>query len=236
MEPSPISRKSTSRTIQLSARPELRDDVPGGSGAGGGLNGDNTRMVDTGAIATDRDWLMGLEALYIRGPLSFQAEYGWNWIDSATGIVSGATFTKLATPQNYMFNGGYVQLAYTVTGENRGYDKRFGSLSRAYFGNQGPYNNAWVVRDENGNWSYNTGAWELAARYSYLNLNSGFGKDAIQGGIMSGVSLGVNWYLNPNMTVNFEWVYDNRYDLPGAPTSTVPGYTSGFGTRAQFQF
>mgnify|MGYP000356325570 CR=1 FL=1 len=51
--------------------------------------------------------------------LSFQAEYGWNWIDGATGIVSGATYTKFAAPQNFMFNGGYFQLAYTLTGENR---------------------------------------------------------------------------------------------------------------------
>ena len=37
-----------------------------------------------------------------------------------------------------MFNGGYVQLAYTLTGENRAYDKRGGTLARYYFGNQGP--------------------------------------------------------------------------------------------------
>ena len=34
---------------------------------------------------------MGLEALYIRGPFSFQAEYGWNWIDNAVGIAATGT-------------------------------------------------------------------------------------------------------------------------------------------------
>ena len=84
------------------------------------------------------------------------------------------------------------------------------------------------------------GRWELAARYSYLDLNSGNGATAIQGGIMNGVSLGLNWYLNTNLNVMFDWAYNDRYDVPTgiAPgaASTVPGYTSGFGTRVQFQF
>ena len=29
-----------------------------------------------------------------------------------------------------MFNGGYIQVAYTLTGENRAYDKRLGTLAR----------------------------------------------------------------------------------------------------------
>ncbi len=31
---------------------------------------------------------------------------------------------------------------------------------------------------------------------------------------MDGVSVGLNWYLNTNLTVNTEWVYNSRYDLP----------------------
>ena len=88
----------------------------------------------------DNEYLMGLEILYIRGPFSVQAEYGWNWIDNATGVVqsSSAALTPFATPQNFMFNGGYIQLAYTLTGENRAYDKRIGTLAREYFGKPGP--------------------------------------------------------------------------------------------------
>ena len=59
-------------------------------------------------------------------------------------------FVPVASPQNYMFNGGYIQLAYMLTGENRAYDKRLGTLAREYFGKQGPYEDAWVVRDEDG--------------------------------------------------------------------------------------
>ena len=112
------------RTIQLQARSEMRDDDP--SGAGLVPNSDSTRMVNTGTIALGEDYLMGLEALYIRGPFSVQAEYGWNWVDNAIGVInSGAALNPALTPpQNYMFNGGYIQVAYTLTGENRAYDKR----------------------------------------------------------------------------------------------------------------
>jgi phosphate-selective porin OprO and OprP len=218
-------------TIQLRARPELRDDIPGG----GAQNGNTNRMIDTGIMASDSDWLMGLEALYIRGPFSLQAEYGWNWVNNVVGINPTPTglHPALIPAQNYMFNGGYVQLAYTLTGEHRAYSVNDGSLAREYLGKSGPYENAFIVRDQNGNLTWGRGAWEIAARYSYVNLNSGIGDDRIQGGIMNGVALGLNWYLNTNFTANFDWVYDNRYDVPDG---TIAGYTSGFGARIQFQF
>jgi phosphate-selective porin OprO/OprP len=228
----------TGHTIELRARPEMRDDDPAGSPSGAQPipNANSNRMVDTGVIASDNEYLMGLESLYIRGPFSVQAEYGWNWINNAVGVVQNSTatgFVPLASPQNYMFNGGYIQLAYTLTGENRAYDKRLGTLAREYLGKQGPFENAWIVRDDAGNLCWGRGAWEIAARYSYVNLNSGSGLNRIQGGAMDGVALGLNWYMNTNLNVMFDWAYDNRYDVP---VGTVPGYTSGFGTRVQFQF
>ena len=66
--------------------------------------------------------------------------------------------------------------ANTLTGENRAYDKRGGTLAREYFGKPGPYENAWIVRDANGHLCWGRGAWEIAARYSYVDLNSGVGK------------------------------------------------------------
>ena len=122
-----------------------------------------------------------------------------------------------------MFNGGYVQVAYTLTGENRAYDKKSGCLSRYYFGTQGPYENAFVVRDEAGGFCWGRGAWEVAARYTYTDLNSGVGNTAVQGGIMDGFGIALNWYLNTNLTVNTEWIWDNRYAQPTAqPSTPVP--------------
>ena len=97
-------------TIELPARPEMRDDDPAGSPGGQAIpNANSNRMIDTGAIAADNEYLMGLESLYIRGPFSFQAEYGWNWIDNAIGVVDSTAGGRPNSPrpQNYVFNGGY---------------------------------------------------------------------------------------------------------------------------------
>ena len=215
----------------------MRDDDAAASPSGGQLvpNANSNRMIDTGVIAAPNDWLMGLEFLWINGPFSVQAEYGFNWVSDAIGAnPSGLTLTPLfKTAQDYMFSGGYVQMAYTLTGENRAYDKRLGRLNTFYFGREGTYNNAWFVRDDNGAISWNTGAWEIAARYSYVNLNDGVGADRIQGGVMNGLTLGLNWYLNVNLKFQFDYVYDQRADLPAGVN---PGTARGFGTRVQFMF
>ncbi len=224
-------------TDRLSARPELRDDLPDGSPSGAQVvpNANSNRMVDTAAIAAGADFLMGTELLYIRGPFSLQAEYGWNWMTDVVGVApTGATLNPPINPsQDYVFSGGYVQVAYTLTGENRAYDRNIGTLARQYYGRSGPYSNALSFRDSDGNFCWSSGAWELAARYSHVNLNDGTGLNRIQGGAMDGVALAVNWYLNSNMNVMFDWVYDHRYHVP---VDTIPGYTSGFGTEVQFQF
>lgn len=224
-------------TITLQSRPEFRADDPAGSqGTPQALpNVNNNRMVSTGALACDSAHLMGLESLYIRGPFSFQAEYGWTWLDNASGILptSTAAHPVLTPATNYMFNGGYLQVAYTLTGENRAYDKKAGAMSRYYFGGEGPYENAFIVRDVNGGLCTGWGAWEIAARYSYIDLNSGAGATQVRGGIMDGFGLALNWYLNTNLTVNFEWDWNNRYALPAG---SIPGDENSFGARMQYSF
>jgi phosphate-selective porin OprO/OprP len=224
------------RTFQLRARPELRDDDPAGSPSGGQAipNANSNRMVDTGAIAAVDQWLLGLEYCYVRGPFSVQAEYGWTWLNRAFGVApTGLTLNPAIVPsQEYMFSGGYVQLAYTLTGENRGYDRARGTLARPYF-NGGPYTPAWLVRDRDGGLNWGLGAWEIAARYSYIDLNDGTGLNRIQGGRMDGLSLALNWYLNANLTCMFDYVYNRRYDLP---VGTIPGHTEGLGMRVQLSF
>jgi phosphate-selective porin OprO/OprP len=223
---------SALRTVQLRARPELRDDVP----AAGFQNGNSNRLVDTGVLAADSQWQLGTEFLYVRGPLSVQAEYGWAFIEGVAGQVVGGKVTVPTVGkgnQSYTFSGGYVQLAYTLTGENRSYDKRLGRLDTYYFGRRGPFTNAWLVRDEDGLLNWGLGAWELAARYSYLDLNDGNDGNRIQGGRMGGLTVGVNWYLNTNLKVQVEWVYNQRF---ADPVGTISGYTSGLGARVQFMW
>ncbi|HEV3415795.1 MAG TPA: porin [Pirellulales bacterium] len=229
--------------FQLRARPELRDDDPAAGGPGAVPNADSNRLIDTGAITAHDEFLLGLENLWIRGPFSFQAEYGWNFLNGAIGANPGLTapffHPAIAPAQNYTFSGGYLQVAYTLTGENRSYDRRFGTLDRYYYGKAGPYSNAWMIRDEDGHLHCGCGAWEVAARYSYVNLNDGTGLNKIQGGVLNGVSLALNWYANDNFNVMLDWVYDQRDDTPTGPTlatSSPAGWTSGVGIEAQFQF
>ena len=46
-------------------------------------------------------------------------------------------------------------------------------------------------------------------------------------------AVGLNWYLNSNLRCLFDWVYNYRDDVP---VGTIPGWTSGFGMRAQLEF
>jgi phosphate-selective porin OprO/OprP len=228
---------SPDRVFQLRARPEMRDDDPAGSPSGTQLvpDGDSARMVDTGPIAAENDYILGLELCYARGPFSVQTEWGWNFLDGAYGVApSGFKLNPPIIPhQDYTFFGGYLQLAYTLTGEARGYDRRYGTLSRNYFGEPGVFSNAWLVRDEDGRLNWGLGAWEIAARYSYVNLNDGSGLQRIQGGKMDGLSVNLNWYLNNELKIQFGWAYNHRFEVP---EGTFSGYTSGFGTRVQLVF
>ena len=244
---------SSLRTIQLRAREEIRDDDPAGGPASSQTvpNANDARMIDTGALVADHCWLTGLEGLWVLGPFSVQAEYGWNWVENVQGVISpggkgfpaaGSLITFKGAPQNYMFNGGYVQLSYMLTGESRGYDKKIGTLSRDYFGGKGPFTNAWVTWDDDRhifNWGW--GAWELAARASYVDLNDGTGAQRVEGGILHGFTGGLNWYLNNAVKLQFDYVYDQRSDVPTAakPTltnSTIPGFVGSLGMRVQVSF
>jgi phosphate-selective porin OprO and OprP len=226
---------SPDRTFELRARDELRDDDPAAQTVQPVPDANDARLIDTGAIYASDQWLMGLEYLWVAGPFSVQAEYGYNWLQDAYGAnPSGLKLNpKFTSPQQYAFNGGYLQLAYTLTGESRAYDKKLGTLSRYYYGPDGPYNYFWFVRDDNGNRCFNWGAWEVAFRYSYVDLNDGEGINRIQGGVLNGYSAALNWTLNQNLRFMFDYVYNQRSDLP---TGSIPGMVQGLGIRVQFMF
>ncbi|MBI3823145.1 MAG: hypothetical protein HY289_10765, partial [Planctomycetes bacterium] len=131
---------------------------------------------------------------------------------------------NIGTPN---FSAGYVQVSYFLTGESRTYDKRMGRLGSEYIAKANtPF---WLVRDDNGAFNWGLGAWEVAARYSTINLNNG----PIRGGIMDNLEMGVNWHLNNNLRVQFMYIHTDRYSL--APNQNS-GWLNGFGMRTQFTF
>jgi phosphate-selective porin OprO/OprP len=212
--------------VRLRARPEMRDSIGDFAQSNTpALPGNNARLVDTGSLPGDSTGVIGTELFYVLGPFSLQAEWAMCYLNN---VVTGSGKTFLDKTRS--FNGGYVQLSYFLTGENRAYDRRLGRLWSNYIIK--PFTNFWGVRTDQG-LSFGVGAWELAGRWSYLNLNDG----VIRGGVLDGVELGVNWYLNTNLKLQFEYMHNSRYDKdPATPQGGIPGNVNAFGTRLQFFF
>jgi len=146
------------------------------------ISNDDTRFVDTGNITADDYAFGGLELAGILGPLYLQSEYGVTEINSnANGDLS--------------FDGGYVTASYLLTGESRRY--KGGVFQRPKPASPFDLNG--------GGW----GAWEIAARYSTVDLND----KAVQGGKEDNFAAGVNWYLNDYLRLQSNWVHFDA-DLP----------------------
>ncbi len=218
--------------VDYRSRPLLRDGIgdygtDAASGPGAGLPGNQKQFVDTGLITAASSSILGTELLYLRGPFSVQAEYTLASANDAYFPNTAGHLTHIATP---WFDGGYVQLSYFLTGENRRDDRRYGRLSRNTIGS--PYVPFWFTEGEDGRWLLGRGAWELAARYNHLDLNSG----PILGGQTDAYELGVNWYLNANFKIMFEYLHQVRYGKGTSSGGTLPGDIDGLGIRTQLMF
>ena len=163
-------------------------------------------IVDTGNLYIDQENRLGVEAAFLYGPFSVQGEFIQTWLDPYD--------SSLETGRLY---GGYGSVSYILTGEHRVYDKNDGRF-------QGVIpNNNFSFKDFS---LKNIGAWEIAARWSYVSLEDD--DMAIDGGKASALTVGINWYLNPNMRLMLNWVHSEREDMDGA--------IDGIQLRAQVDF
>ncbi|MHB1036898.1 MAG: OprO/OprP family phosphate-selective porin [Pirellulales bacterium] len=167
------------------------------------------RFVDTGVFAGENMQLFGAETAWVYGPFSVQSEYM-------------AAFTDRAGVQDLAYNGAYVEVSYFLTGEHRVYKKTTGAFDRVK-----PFENFFRVRTTDGSLATGKGAWQVAGRYSFLDLND----DGVLGGRLSDYTLGLNWYLTPYSRLMWNYVVAN-VDNP------VHGDSSAniFEMRAQFDF
>jgi phosphate-selective porin OprO/OprP len=131
-------------------------DVPNAPGLPAGSTG----LVDVDSIKR-----YGVEAAYVSGPLSLQAEYLQAKVESALA----------GDPE---FGGYYVMASYFLTGESRPYRASNGTFDRIKPNSK-------------------SGAWEVAARLSNLDGES----DTLAKREIENVTLGVNYYLNPQMRI-----------------------------------
>jgi len=152
-------------------------------------------IIDAGAMSDVANiHALGLEASFVYGPLSVQGEFVSWWLDR-TGYADAH------------FHGGYVYASYFLTGENRQYNR-----SAGVYGRNKPFENFFRVRDGDGCVQMGKGAWEIGYRYSYMDLNS----NTANGGWAGNHTFGLNWWLNPNTKVMWNYVHSDTYDHPDA--------------------
>lgn len=133
-------------------------------------------VIDTGTISTDRASTLALEAAWMDGNLSAQGEVLQTAVEQ-TGVGW------------LHFGGGYLQLNWSATGESRPYDRQTGTIGRLR-----------PQRDFGFGAHEGWGALELALRASYTDLSDG----GVQGGRLSLLMGGVNWYLSPQL----KWMFN----------------------------
>jgi len=166
---------------------------------------DSNKLIDTGSIERVASYYFtGIEGAWVQGPLSLQGEYGLVNVLRKNNRLGQAAF------QDLNFEGYYAQASYFLTGESRNYFPRFAGF--------------WRVKPKNdfdlseGRW----GAWEVAARYSYLDLDDGASNipgGGIRGGVADNYTLALNWHLNPFVKVLLNYVQSDvkKISATGAP-------------------
>ncbi len=166
------------------------------------------RPVDTGTQAMEKVTRYNVEAAAVYGPFSVQGEYMVLNGDAPDG-TPGVHYT-----------GWYVHASYFITGEHRKYKTKAGAFARV-----SPNNNF-----EEGGW----GAWQLALRYSTLDLNDDNSAAAYLGGEIDDITVGLNWHLNPN--TRFMLNYINSSVDSGAVPSVDAGSMDTVMARFQLDF
>ena len=159
------------------------------------LNTGNLTAANGSQIATAYN-RFGAETAVVLGPFSAQAEF-------LQTNVSGNGYS------NNALTGYYGYMTYFLTGESRNYVTKTGAFDR-------------VKPKHNFDMKGGMGAWELLAGFDELNLKSG---DKINGGSAELGKLGINWYFNPRVRLNTNYVHAFNINTTGM---------SGTGTPAAF--
>jgi phosphate-selective porin OprO/OprP len=183
------------------------------------VDDESTRLVDTGSIDADKVWEWGLEATGNWHSLYAQGGY--------FGYQIGRRNSPL--PDNN-FNGWYAQASWMITGESKPY-----RADRGAYASPAP---AEKFSFSKGTW----GAWELAGRYSVLDLNDNAGvaglatpTGGVRGGEQKITTVGVNWY--PNTVIRFLLDYQHtNVDRLSSTGGSLDAHLDAVSLRAQFAF
>lgn len=154
--------------------------------------------LDTGRIAgAQTTELLALENVFTAGPFH------------AAGEVMALSVQRDAG-SDLNFWGAYGEVAYMLTGEHMAWNRKTGTLAGVT-----PFENFFLVDRMSGGRGRGWGAWQVAARYSYLDGSS----QDILAGESKNVTLGLVWYFNPNAKLQFNYIHGmigNSADLNAA--------------------
>jgi phosphate-selective porin OprO/OprP len=223
--------------VRFRSRGSIRNGPPGPL---------NAIYADSGLLQGNWQNMIGLELVGNNGPWSFQSEYFGSWLYNARTTSAGPLNTNGFQPApgtnvgTVYYQSGYAEVLYFLTGESRTYSKIEYRFDRPI-----PHNNFYAIRGGGSGrrLSLSEGAWQVGVRYNYLCLDDG----EVNGGVLNGMTLGLNWLLNPNARVYFNYDFTYR-DFTSTPFTKVKGtvvpYQSydgsgaihGFGTRLAFDF
>ncbi|HZZ77039.1 MAG TPA: porin [Gemmataceae bacterium] len=195
-------------------------------------NGGNAlqNVVGLAQVFGDSQAIVNPEFFMNMGPLSIQSEYIFSQVNGVTSYNTNMTggVPVPVSSRPFQSQTAYIQAMYFLTGENRPYGMTALHGSGAAPTRVVPYRNYfWVPGSGNGN-PFSSGAWQVGVRYCYSDLSN----NGINGGIINEVTFGLNWFLNPNMKI--QWNYDiGHREIAGGSSD---GNYYGFGMRMAFDF
>jgi phosphate-selective porin OprO/OprP len=193
----------------VDSRIRSRLGMRGVSTSGGNDAGDNGNRLLLGGVSSapagayDDDSAWGVEAAWAMGPFSVQGEYIKRDLQADSDAY-----------EDVEGDGYYAQVAYTLTGEPRGYKiGKFDSIKPA---------------------NKQIGAWEVFYRYDHLSVeddNVGIEPtDDVEGKVHN---LGVNWYANEAVKISGVYVKAN---VENQENDNGDDSGDGFVMRAQYVF
>lgn len=200
-------REPNNESLRYRSRPSLRNAAPSGF---------NPVFIDTTSFGASQQDMLGLELAGNYGSFSFQGEVMNSWTQDTVPGVGPLTGVNVGTARVYSW---YVEGLYFLTGEHREYERKSGVFGR-------------VKPHENFNWGHGTGAWQVGARYSMTDLSD----KGIDGGKLQDVTLGLNWFLNPNVKIQTNYVYAYGNPPLSGPLRGLDGAVHGVGTRLAIDF
>ena len=203
----PDGEAGSANEARFSTRPEIRTDAS---------------WLDTGRIAGATDYqVLACESIVNLGPLQIVGEYMANWLNrnNLSGLPNGG--------DDLFFHGGYVYVAYTLTGEHIPLNRREGRI-----GQLKPFENFFLVNRCGGDHGWGWGAWQLALRYSHMDLTDGgpAATGGVTGGVENNLTGAVVWYMNANTSLQFNAIYGD-IDERGPVGGFSDGHFTAIGTR-----